>query len=65
MMRKVLDLRKYTMPDQQRFCELSGDLNPLHLDPVSARREFFGDVVVHGIHGVLRALDAYLRTLQQ
>lgn len=59
-MRKLLDIRKYTSSDQQRFAELSGDYNPIHLDPIAARREIFGEVVVYGMHGVLSAISAYL-----
>jgi len=43
--------------DQRRFAELSGDHNPLHLDPVTSRRLLFGGPVVHGVHLVLWALD--------
>jgi hypothetical protein len=50
----------FGMPDQADFARLSGDYNPLHLDPLAARRTMFGRVVVHGIHAVLRALDAWI-----
>ena len=49
----------YDIADQERFALLSGDFNPIHLDPLRARREFFGGIVVHGIHAVLRVLEAY------
>ncbi len=54
----VIDERAYDEADQARFAELSGDCNPIHLDAVEARREIFGAVVVHGLHLLLRALDA-------
>ncbi len=43
--------------DQHRFAELSGDRNPMHLDPVAARRTQLGLPAVHGMHMVLWALD--------
>jgi len=43
---------------QSRFAELSGDTNPLHLDPIEARRTLMGAPVVHGLHLVLLALEA-------
>lgn len=49
--------RRFTMADQIKFAELSGDRNPLHLDPIAARRSMIGGVAVHGIHLVLWALD--------
>ncbi len=58
-MHRLLDTRTYDRSDQQAFAELSGDFNPLHLDRHAARREFFGDIVVHGVHGLLRAIDAW------
>ncbi|MCP4609787.1 MAG: SDR family NAD(P)-dependent oxidoreductase [Planctomycetes bacterium] len=50
-------IRKFTFDDQNAFAELSGDYNPLHIDPVVARRTIFGRQVVHGIHALLWALD--------
>lgn len=49
--------RRFTMVDQERFAALSGDSNPLHLDPLIARRSMLGGVTVHGIHLLLWALD--------
>src|SRR5690349_6037622 len=47
--------------DQTSFARLSGDFNPIHLDPLVARRTQAGQVVVHGMHAVLWALDELLR----
>jgi acyl dehydratase len=46
--------------ESELFLRLSGDRNPIHWDEVAARRLMFGRVVVHGIHTVLRAVDAWL-----
>lgn len=43
--------------DSERFARLSGDFNPLHVDPVAARRLQFGGTVCHGIQLLLTALD--------
>ena len=58
----IIDTRTYDRADQERFAELSGDRNAIHLDPVAARRELFGGVVVHGLHILLRALDQIVAT---
>ncbi|MBI3506489.1 MAG: SDR family NAD(P)-dependent oxidoreductase [Proteobacteria bacterium] len=42
------------------FAELSGDRNPLHVDPEAARRTTFGGTVCHGVHVALAALDRVL-----
>lgn len=34
------------------YADASGDLNPLHLDPVFARKAGFADVIVHGMLGM-------------
>ncbi|MEK9662192.1 MAG: MaoC/PaaZ C-terminal domain-containing protein, partial [Alphaproteobacteria bacterium] len=38
------------MEDSIVFGELSGDRNPIHLDPHTARRLMYGKPVVHGVH---------------
>lgn len=48
------------LPQSQAFSRLSGDFNPLHIDPLIARRLQFGSTVAHGIHILLCALDAVL-----
>src|ERR1700684_662000 len=44
--------------DHVGFAALSGDFNPLHMDPIEARRTLLGQPVVHGLHLVLLALEA-------
>lgn len=38
-----------TAEDVQRFAELTGDFNPMHVDPAFARRTSFGKPIVHGM----------------
>jgi NAD(P)-dependent dehydrogenase (short-subunit alcohol dehydrogenase family) len=54
--------RTFTSDDQLAFAKLSGDLNPLHMDPVMARRLLFGQPIVHGLHALLWGADEHLRT---
>lgn len=49
--------RTFTEDDQQRFAALSGDVNPMHMDPLAARRVLFGAPVVHGVHTALWMLN--------
>jgi hypothetical protein len=56
---EIISSRKFGIDDQLWFAERSGDWNPLHLDPIAARRLLFGEVIVHGMHGLLWALDAH------
>jgi acyl dehydratase/NAD(P)-dependent dehydrogenase (short-subunit alcohol dehydrogenase family) len=41
------------------FARVSGDVNPMHMSSVIARRTQSGRPVVHGMHEVVRALDSY------
>jgi hypothetical protein len=54
--------RVFTSDDQIDFAGLSGDFNPLHMDPVYARRLMFGKQVVHGLHTLLWSLDNHLQS---
>lgn len=51
--------RSFRLSDLQGFAEISGDWNPIHVDPVAARRLLAGEVVVHGVFGMLWAMDAH------
>jgi NADP-dependent 3-hydroxy acid dehydrogenase YdfG len=57
--------RTFTADDQRAFARLSGDYNPLHLDPVLARRLLFGRPIVHGLHALLWCLDHHLKSQKQ
>jgi acyl dehydratase len=54
---KIIAAKSFALGDQRSFAELSGDANPMHLDPVCARRTIFGAPVVHGVHLLCWALD--------
>lgn len=51
--------RIFSFDDQLYFSRLSGDKNPIHVDPIVARRLIFGGPVVNGINLLLWALDFY------
>ena len=57
--------RIFTSDDQLAFAKLSGDYNPLHMDPIRARRLLFGRQVVHGLHALFWGVDHYLKTRTQ
>ncbi len=44
------------------FSRLSGDFNPLHVDALVASRSLAGGAVVHGIHLLMWAIDAWCAT---
>src|SRR5437870_6761666 len=58
MTASVLSSRRFTHQDQLEFAEISGDWNPMHVDPIAARRTIYGDVVVHGVHALFWALES-------
>jgi acyl dehydratase len=54
----VLATRRFTHADQNLFARLSGDINPIHMDEIAARRFLPGAVIVHGVHTFLWSLEA-------
>jgi hypothetical protein len=52
----------FRLPDLHWFAETSGDWNPIHVDPVAARRLLAGEVIVHGMFGMLWAMDVHFST---
>ena len=51
--------RRFTAANQTWFAEVSGDKNPLHVDPSYAASTYPGKQVVHGAHALLWALDQF------
>ena len=45
----IHELRTFTQADFDRFAELSGDDNPIHVDPVFSAETRFGRTVAHGM----------------
>ena len=50
-----------TSQESMDFARASGDFNPLHIDPVAARRTRFGQTLIHGVCGTIKALDLVLQ----
>src|SRR5580658_3797141 len=57
--------RCFTAGLQKDFSRLSGDYNPLHDDPISARRTIVGGQAVHGMHQALAAMEVALARLRR
>ena len=55
--------RRFTHDDSLAFARLSGDYNPIHLDPILARRLLFGRTILHGMHLLLAMADQCLSGL--
>jgi hypothetical protein len=49
--------RSFPLDDIRWFARISGDPNPVHIDPAFAARTYPGAVVAHGAHLVLWALE--------
>jgi acyl dehydratase len=57
-----LSARSFPLDDVRWFAAISGDPNPVHIDPDFAAQTYPGAVVAHGAHLVLWALETLLPT---
>jgi hypothetical protein len=62
MTREVLGERRFEAADIAAFADASGDWNPVHVDPVVARRLLTGGVVAHGASTLLWMLERHVAT---
>ena len=42
---------RYTQSDVDTFAKVSGDMNPLHIDPAAGANSIFGKNIIHGFLG--------------
>jgi len=54
--------RAFSLEDVRHFAAVSGDTNPMHVDPLRARRMMFNRAVAHGMLLTLQSLEAILAT---
>lgn len=54
---ETIGKRSFSLESQLKFADLSGDRNPIHVDPIAARRTMVGEVIVYGVDALLWALD--------
>jgi len=57
---EIFSYTSFNETDQEAFSFSSGDFNPLHANFEFARRSKTGEVVVHGIHVFIWAIDSLL-----
>ena len=58
---KILAKKKFTLKDQSLFAVTSGDKNPIHIDPVYARKTISGECIVHGINIIMWAINSLIK----
>lgn len=59
---QTISVRHFSLADQIEFANFSGDINPIHVEPIAARRTMTGRCIVHGMHSLLWALDELAKT---
>ena len=54
----LLAKKEFSIESQKKFSNFSGDYNPIHLCDKYSRKTIYGQILVHGMHAVLWALDS-------
>lgn len=54
----TLSKKIFSFRGQSEFSSFSGDFNPIHIDPIAARRTLTGQCIVHGMHCLIWALES-------
>ena len=62
-MSKFIAEKSFCLEELKAFATFSGDYNPLHIDPMVARRLLYGNCVVHGMYLLLWTIDKALGVL--
>jgi len=57
----LINSRTFSLDGQLKFAKFSGDTNPIHIDPILARRTIVGECIVHGINGLMYAIDSLIK----
>mgnify|MGYP001393208400 CR=1 FL=1 len=57
----IIGERSFSLQDQLNFADYSGDCNPIHVDTIDSRKTLIGYCVVHGINGLLWALECVIK----
>ena len=57
MKNNIIGKKQFTKKNQKNFANMSCDYNPIHVDPLTARRLIPGRCIVHGINILLTGLN--------
>ena len=57
---KLISSRVFDIEDQKIFAELSSDYNPIHLKKKYALNSIYKDLIVHGVHLLLWAIESII-----
>ncbi len=61
MSKREIAVKTFGWPEQEEFAHFSGDINPIHMSALAARRTQAGRPVIHGVNAVLWGLDELAR----
>ena len=57
----ILAQRTFNQKDQIAFSLLSGDYNPIHVDPIESRKLLSGKCIANGVNVLLWSLDIFIK----